>query len=147
MKKNEPKKDQSKQEIENLENQLKRSLADYQNLEKRVAEERVGWIKSANKDLILKLLSVLDNLYLANKHLNNDEGLRLSIQKFHGILAQEGLEDFNTLGMSFDPSIMEAMGVKEGEDGRVLEEVRPGYKLHGKILRPAQVIVGKGELN
>lgn len=126
-----------------LEDKLKRILADYQNLERRVTEEKEELKKSANRGLILHLLPVLDTLYLANKHLNNDEGLKLSIQKFHGILAQEGLEDFYTKGMKFDPSIMEAVGVKEGEEGRVLEEVRTGYKLNGKILRPAQVIVGK----
>lgn len=127
--------------VQELEDQVKRTLADYQNLEKRTNEERSSWIKSSNKTLISKLLPVLDDLYLANKHLN-DEGLRLSIQKLHGVLAQEGLEDFYAKGMNFDPAIMEAVGVKEGEEGKVLEEVRSGYKLHGEILRPAQVIVG-----
>jgi len=133
-------------EQEQLENQLKRALADYQNLEKRTGEDRSNWIKNSNKDLILKLLPVLDTLYLANKHLN-DEGLRLSIQKFHGVLQQEGVEDLSTKGMKFDPNMMEAVGAREGEEGRVLEEVRTGYKLHGEILRPAQVIVGKSNID
>lgn len=137
------KKHEDKKKFEELENQVKRTLADYQNLEKRTAEERSKWIKGSNKDLILKLLPVLDTLYLASNHLN-DEGLKLSIQKFHEILGQEGIEDFNTKGMIFDPNLMEAVGAKEGEEGRVLEEVRFGYKLHGEVLRPAQVIVGKG---
>ena len=72
------------QELE-LENQLRRALADYQNLEKRITEERSSWIRTANKSLILKLLPVLDNLLLAKKHIS-DEGLNLSVQKFLDIL-------------------------------------------------------------
>src|SRR3989344_8921655 len=129
MKKHDEKFDKKEKDLENA---LRRALADYQNLEKRIAEEKSSWVRSANKDLILRLLPVLDDLYLANKHLQN-EGLRLGIQKFHGVLAQEGLEDFHSVGMKFDPNIMEALGVREGEEGKILEEVRPGYKLNGKI--------------
>jgi len=146
MKKHEDREKVHNKRIEELENQVKRTLADYQNLEKRTVEERSKWIKNSNEDLILKLLPVLDTLYLANKHLN-DEGLRLSIQKFHGVLQQEGVEDLPAKGMKFDPNLMEAVGAREGEEGRVLEEVRTGYKLHGEILRPAQVIVGKSNID
>lgn len=144
--KNQRSKSEDQEKVQALENQIKRALADYQNLEKRTAEERARWIKNSNRELISKLLPVLDDLYLANKHLN-DEGLRLSIQKLHGVLVQEGLEDFYTKGMKFDPAIMEAVDVREGEEGIVLEEVRSGYKLHGDILRPAQVIVGKENID
>ncbi len=128
-----------------LENQLKRVLADYQNLEKRVAQEQRDRILKANKDLILKLLPVLDNLYLANQHLK-DEGLTLSIQEFLKVLDQEGVKEIgSTKGVQFDPNLMECVRVVEGEDGKVVEEVRTGYKMYDKIIRPAQVIVGKGE--
>lgn len=92
--------------------------------------------------MINKLLPVLDDLYLANNHLQ-DEGLRLTIQKFMGVLIQDGLEEYHTLGMQFSPELMEAVGTIEGEDGKVVEQVRAGYKLHGEVIRPAQVIVGK----
>jgi len=139
-KKNEKKTEEN--ELANLENQLKRALADYQNLEKRIASEKSSWIKLSNKDLINKLLPVLDDLYLANKHFQ-DEGLRLTIQKFMGVLIQGGLEEYHTLGMQFNPELMEAVGTIEGEDGKVVEQVRAGYKLNGEVIRPAQVIVGK----
>lgn len=144
MKKHEETKKQNEEnkEFENLENQLKRALADYQNLEKRIASEKSIWILSANKELIKKLLPALDDLYLTNKHLE-DEGLRLTIQKFFGILNQEGLTEFHTIGMPFNPESMEAIGTGEGEEGRVIEQVRAGYKLNGSVIRPAQVIVGK----
>lgn len=136
-------KDQNDKRTQELENQLKRVLADYQNLEKRVAQERSEWIKSGNKGLIIKLLPVLDDLMNANEHLKN-EGLGLIIQKFLGILAQEGVTLVASLrNTKFDANIMEPIGTGEGEEGRVIEQVRPAYKQHDHVLRHAQVIVGQ----
>jgi molecular chaperone GrpE len=141
MKKNEKRIEENK-EFENLENQLKRALADYQNLEKRIAEEKSSWIRIANKDLLLRLLPGLDNLILAEKH-TQDEGVKLSIKHFLDILENEGVKRIETVGQNFDPNLMEAIGTQNGENGKVLEEVRAGYLLHELVLRPAQVIVGK----
>ena len=69
------------EKFENIENQLKRALADYQNLEKRISEEKSSWIKAANKTLLLKLLPGLDSLLLAQKH-TQDEGVKVSIKHF-----------------------------------------------------------------
>jgi len=145
-------KDSEKQNLEfkNLENQLKRALADYQNLEKRIAAERQEWIKSANKDLLLRLLPGLDSLLLAEKH-TQDEGIKISIKHFLDTFEQVGVKKIETVGQSFNPEFMEAIGTVEvnpladsGQDlGKVVEEVRTGYTLFDIILRPAQVIVGK----
>ena len=129
-------------ELENLENQLKRALADYQNLEKRIHEEKSSWIKTANKELLLRLIPGLDSLILAEKH-TQDEGVKISIKHFLDILEQEGVKQIETKGKDFDPNLMEAVSAIEGEDGKVLEELRAGYVLNGQTLRPAQVIVGK----
>ena len=129
-------------ELENLENQLKRALADYQNLEKRIHEEKSSWIKTANKELLLRLIPGLDSLILAEKH-TQDEGVKISIKHFLDILEQEGVKQIETKGKDFDPNLMEAVSATEGEDGKVLEELRAGYVLNGQTLRPAQVIVGK----
>jgi len=139
-KKHEPKNEET--ELSNLENQLKRALADYQNLEKRIAEEKSSWIKIANKDLLLRLLPGLDSLILAEKH-TRDEGVKLSIRHFLDILENEGVKQMETVGKAFDPKLMEAIGTGDGESGKVLEEVRAGYILFETVLRPAQVIVGK----
>lgn len=130
-----------KEQIEQLENQLKRALADYQNLERRITHEKSTWITAANKDLILKLLPVLDNLFLASKHMD-DEGLNLSIQKFIDVLKEEGVEKIETVGHDFDPNTMECVSVVAGEAEKILEEVRPGFIMNDKVIRPAQVIVG-----
>jgi len=135
-----------KQKVEKLENQVKHVFADYQNLERRVAIEKKEWLVKANKELILKLLPALDFLLLSVKHID-DEGLRLSIQNFFDILKTEGVERVETSGKPFDPLTMECIGTKVGEEGKVLEEIRLGYRLNDMVLRPAQVIVGFAEQN
>lgn len=131
-----------KKRNEELENQVKRVLADYQNLEKRVREERINWIKTANKELLLRLLPVLDTLILAGQHVQN-QGLQLSIQQFLGVLKNEGVERIETVGKEFDPKLMECVDTVEGEEGKVVEEVRAGYTLNDQVIRPAQVRVGR----
>jgi molecular chaperone GrpE len=133
-------------ELSNLENQLKRALADYQNLEKRIADEKSSWIKASNKNLLLRLLPGLDSLLLAEKH-TQDEGVKLSIKHFLDILENEGVKKIETIGKDFDPNLMEAIGTQDGEDGKVLEETRAGYMIFDQVLRPAQVIVGSTKQN
>jgi len=135
-----------KKKIEDLENQVKRIFADYQNLEKRVATERREWLIKANKDLILRFLPALDFLLLSSKHIE-DEGLKLSIQKFFDILKDEGVEKIETVGREFDPILMEGIKTVGGEDNKVVEELRTGFKMGENVLRPAQVAVGKKETN
>ena len=133
---------QCREKNEELKNQVKRVLADYQNLEKRSREERTEWIRLANKDLLLKFLPVLDTLILAGKHFDN-QGLKLSIKQFEDVLKEEGLEKIETSGKEFDPHTMECFEVVNGEDGKVVEEVRAGYKINEKVVKPAQVKVGE----
>ncbi len=144
MKKDEKDKKQTEEneEFENLENQLKRALADYQNLEKRMASERSEWVKTANRGLLLRLLPALDNLMLAQKH-TEDKGVSLSVDQILNAFKDEGVGRIEVLGKDFDPNLMEAVSTAEGEEGKVVEEVRTGYTLFGQVLRPAQVIVGK----
>jgi len=124
-----------------LENNYKRAIADYQNLQRRTQEQKVEWIKSANRDLLLKLLPILDTLMLAQKHIT-DQGIAISIDQFLHILEQEGVTKIKTIGEEFSPHTMEAIGTAEGESGKVLEEVRAGFMMHESVLRSAQVIVG-----
>lgn len=148
---NEPKKDEAvilKEKIEELENQVKRTLADYRNLENRVQNERGEWIFKANKQLLLNILPVLDTLMLANKHSQGkDQNLNLSVQQFLDILKKEGVVRVEALGKNFDPNLMECIATVEGEDEKVIEELRTGYTLYDKVLRPARVQVGSAKQN
>lgn len=135
-----------KSALEQALDQTKRMAADYQNLEKRITEEKSSWIKIANKQLLLRLLPTLDTLMLAVKHVD-DEGLKLAISQFQDAMKAEGIERIETQGQNFDPKTMEAVEVEEGEEGKVLEAVRAGYTLNGEVLRPAQVKVGKQKID
>lgn len=134
-------------EIKRLENLWKRALADYQNLEKRTVQEKEEFVKFANSQLILKILPSLDSLEKAEKHLK-DQGLNLALKQLKEGLVQEGLEKIQTQGKDFDPEEMECVEVGQGKEGKVLDEIRAGYKLGDRVLRVAQVRVGKekGEL-
>ena len=138
-----------KSDSKNLENQvaelsdnLKRALADYQNLERRVLNERSDLIKYANQELLKKLLPSFDNLYLAEKYIK-DEGIKLTVQKLTESLEEVGVKRISVENNRFDPNSMECIEVVEGEKDMVVEEVMPGFMLFDKVIRPAQVKVGK----
>lgn len=123
-------------------NNWKKALADYQNLERRIKEEREQWVKLANKDLIEELLPILDTLVSAQNHVK-DEGVELGVKQFLAVLEKEGVSQIKTIGETFNPNTMECVSAVEGEDGKVIEEVRRGFMLKGQVLRPAQVVSGK----
>ena len=136
------KKSEEKIKLEEAINSWKRAVADYQNLEKRINDERINWIRSANKELILRLLPILDSLILAQKHAQ-DEGADLSIKQFISVLEQEGVKKIETQGKDFDPKTMECVEITAGEEGKVIEELQAGYMLHDGVLRPGKVKVGR----
>lgn len=133
-----------KQKVEDCENSYKRALADYQNLQKRVVEERQNWLKIANRELLMRLLPVLDTLILASKHRETDE-LKVSINQFLDALKAEGVTRIDAIGKMFDPQFMEVVVTIDGEEGKVLEEVRAGFMIYDRLLRPSQVKVGRKE--
>lgn len=121
----------------------KRALADYQNLVKRTETERKDFVQFAVKSFIEKLISTLDDLELAQKHLK-DNGLGLAIKKLNEMLKQEGLERIETVGKKYDIHSMEAISIVSGkEDNVVVTQHRAGYLMHQSVLRPAQVTVSK----
>jgi len=126
---------------EELENQLRRTLADYQNLERRIEEERKLLGKLSAVLLIEKLLPVLDNLENAQKHLQ-DSGLELVIKHFKEVLESEGVTEIQAKGQEFDPRLQEA--IEEGEeDNKVMKVVTKGYKMEDRVIRPAKVVVSR----
>lgn len=128
-------------EVKNFEEKYKRALADYQNLERRTEEQKKDWANFAKAQAVLKLLPILDTLMLAEKH-TQDQNFTLLIQQFIQILDKEGFKRIKTEGEIFDPLIMEPVEKREGEDGKILEEFKPGFKLGDMVVRPAYVAVG-----
>lgn len=133
------------EKVTELENNWKRALADYRNLEKRFVEEREAIVQFANSTLILRMLPILDNLEMLEKHNNSDEGLKMILVGFRELLREEGIEEIEVAGKDFDANEMDALETVEGEKGKVFEVVKKGYKLKGRVLRPASVKVGSGK--
>lgn len=124
------------------EEKYQRARADYINLERRVKLKEEEFLKFANSVLILKLLPILDDLSKASRA-NKDEGLKLVLKNFSDVLKSEGVEEVEVrVGDKFDPNIMDGTVAEgSGDDVRVSEILRKGYKIKGKVLRPTQVNV------
>ncbi|MBI2085861.1 nucleotide exchange factor GrpE [Candidatus Daviesbacteria bacterium] len=147
-----------KVEHEDLRNQLKRAVADYHNLEKRVQEGRSELTKWGTGELLVRLLPTLDHLEQALAGAGEGEkqsgwfrGVELAVKELNQVLQSEGLEqigaDPDSIGADgqFDPNLHEALDTQVGEDNKILKVIKKGYTLNGKVLRPAGVIVGKSE--
>ena len=127
-----------------LENNWKRAVADYHNLQRRTAEEQVTFAAFANQVLLRELLPVLDSLEAADRHLN-DEGLKLALKKFGEVLKDFNVTEIKAQGEVFDAAKMEAIESVSGEQNKVIEISEKGYMISDRILRVARVKVGKGE--
>lgn len=140
---------QLEQRVTDLESQLKRAVADYQNLEKRVAEGRSELTKWGTGELLVKLLPSLDHLEQALVGANDEDrksgwfrGVELAVKELNQVLQSEGLGQIAADGQ-FDPNLHEAVDTQEGNDNMILKVVRKGYTVNGKVLRPAGVVVGR----
>lgn len=122
--------------------QFKRARADYLNLEKRVASEKEVIVSFANEVLIARLLPVLDGLEKACGDVKS-EGLNLVLNEFKKVLIEAGVSEIEAKDKVFDPNFHEAVEVVEGEEGKVVDVVRKGYVLRGKVVRVVRVRVGK----
>lgn len=129
-------------QVEEWKNKYLRALADYQNLEKRKNEEIASVRKFAGEILLTRLVPVIDTFVAAANHVK-DPGLDLAIKQLVAFLEEQGVEQIQTVGKQFNPHEMECIEVIEGADNEVIEEVLPGYRLKGRVLRVAQVKVGK----
>jgi len=145
------KNDELKNKTEDLEkkceeylNGWKRERADFLNYKKEETERINSLAKFANEEIILKLLPVLDNFYLAEAHLPNGDDFKngfVQIKKqLEDFLKKEGIEPIQVLGKNFDPNTMESV---DGDGETVSEEVQRGYTLHDKLIRPAKVKLSK----
>jgi molecular chaperone GrpE len=134
---------------------LLRTTADFDNFRKRAAREKQEAIKYANESLIEKLMPVLDSFDAALHATKTDDGemtralqqgVEMVFQQFKQVLTDAGLEEVNAAGAVFDPNLHEAISLQESADvpdGNVLLQLRKGYKLRDRLLRPASVIVAK----
>lgn len=126
------------------ENNYKRALADYQNLEKRHALQRSNISKYANESLLDKILPIIDDLNRAQDHLA-DTGLQMILDRFQQLLTSEGVTPIDTKDQPFDPETMDCVEVVDGKKDIVVNTLSQGYFYNDKVLRPARVEVGSGQ--
>jgi molecular chaperone GrpE len=134
---------------------LLRNTADFENFKKRAARERQDAVKFANEALMQKLIPVLDNFESALAAVQNAggegaqsllTGVTMIYQQFKTVLTEAGLEEVEAHGKPFDPNLHEAVSQAESAEhpeGQVMQQLRRGYRLRERLLRPATVIVAK----
>jgi molecular chaperone GrpE len=134
---------------------LLRTTADFDNFKKRAARERQDAVKYANESLLQKLIPVLDNFDMAITAASNAKegaaqslqtGVNMILTQFRGALTEAGLEEIDAANKTFDPNFHEAVSQQETADvpeGQVVQQLRKGYKLRERLLRPATVVVAK----
>lgn len=116
-------------------NNWKKERANLLNYKKDEAKRIEEFARFANEDLLMEAIEVLDDLELASKEIKN-EGLSSVVNKFNDLLRKYSVERIKT-DIVFDPLLHEAVSTED--EGDKLEEVRAGYKMYGKVIRPARV--------
>jgi molecular chaperone GrpE len=128
-----------------------RIQADFINSKRRSEQEKEEMKEFANSVLICNLLPVLDDLERALSSIPPRltklpwvEGIRLIERKFHAVLEAQGVTPIKARGKPFDPNLHEAAMSTMGREGMVVKELKRGYKLRDRVIRPATVAVGSG---
>jgi molecular chaperone GrpE len=142
------------EELAQLKDSALRARADFENTRKRLLREKDEAIRYANSTLMEKLLPVFDSFELglqeAKKHKGAGpivKGFELVLKQMAEFLKENGVEPIEAEGQAFDPNLHQAIGQQESAnvpEGRVTSQVRKGYKLRERLLRPAMVFVSKG---
>jgi molecular chaperone GrpE len=151
--------DQADQRWQELATQLEeaqarhlRLAADFENYKKRARQEQLETIQYAAATLAERLLPVLDDAQRALEHAPEgaDEGwlrgVRMTFQHLEEALASVGVQPIEAVGRPFDPKLDEAIGSEESDehpDDTVLAELRRGYRMHDRVLRPSLVKVSR----
>lgn len=132
-----------------------RTSAELDNYRKRAQRERLDAIKYANESLLEKLIPIIDNFDMAmaavqNEQASSSDTLKTGVSMIHtqlkNFLLDAGLEEIDAAGKPFDPNLHEAVQQQETTEvpeGHVLKQLRKGYKLQDRLVRPASVIVSK----
>jgi molecular chaperone GrpE len=144
---------QIEQESTSYRDQYLRATADLKNFKRRTEEERASLIRNATAGLIMKLLPIVDDFELAMQHapaevrespwFSGVEGVQRKLQL---VLEGEGVRPIEAEGQPFDPNFHDAVMREDAgpvHAGRVVQDLRRGYLLHDKVIRPSMVKVGQ----
>ena len=143
-----------RREVQQAKDQYLRTLAEVDNVKKRLHREKEEFVRYAAESVVRALLPIVDSLDQALVAVDKQadpqaviKGVHLIYRQLLGLLDKEGVKRIPTVGEPFDPHKHEAVARVEAGDGMaddtVAEEVQVGYTMHGKVIRPAIVKVAK----
>jgi len=130
--------------------QYYRLAADFENYRKAMDQQLIEMNKYGSQSVVLKMVDVMDHMDQAVSHATAAvraetewfKGLQTIDNQFHETLKQFGVERIEAKGKQFDPATMEAVTqMSGGVSGEVQSEMRAGYTMHGRVIRPARVII------
>lgn len=139
-------------DLQELTDDLKRVQADFINYQRRAEEEKTQIMELAKETVIAELLPIVDDINRALAHVPKElkdnpwaQGVAQVAKQTQSVLQSFGVEPIKANGEAFDPHVHEAVSFDEGEgeDEVVVEELRKGYKLGDKVIRPSMVKVAK----
>jgi molecular chaperone GrpE len=137
--------------IQEMEEALKRSLADFDNYRKRTETQKLEMVNFAKADFMTKITPVLDNFGRAFEHLDITDpkiaGIKQIEKQLEDILATEGLKKIETIG-EFNPNLHEAISYEENADtpsDHIIAEAESGWAFNERVIKPAKVRVSKGK--
>lgn len=140
-------------ELAELKDKYVRLVAEFDNVRRRNAKERIELIGTANKYLVTELLPVMDDILRAQKSFETasdlqqvTEGVQLIFHKFIKTLENKGLKPLEAIGQPFDMELHEAItqipAPSDDMKGKVVDEIEKGYYLNDKLIRFAKVVTG-----
>ena len=136
------------------EKKLQYLLADFENLKKRTEVDVKNRVNDKLAEIMLKFLSIYDDFVRAKdalaKQKINTEGLNAILKNMHSYLSEYGVTPIDALGEIFDPKLHEAIAIKEDsslDDGTITAEIRKGYILQNRVIRPSLVEISKNLQN
>jgi molecular chaperone GrpE len=144
---------QLQSDLERFRDLALRSQADFDNYRKRSAREKEDAVKYANSSLLERLIPIIDNFELGLAAASSAEkspvvaGMSMVGKQLNDFLAEFGVTPIDATGQTFDPNLHEAIAQEHDPripEGKVIRQVRRGFKLKDRLLRPANVIVSKG---
>jgi molecular chaperone GrpE len=150
--KNDKQLEELQEKYDELNDKYLRLFSEFDNYRKRTAKEKIELSKTASESIMVDLLPILDDFERALQTMENKEtdanyeGVLLIYNKFKRTLEQKGLEEINAKDAVFDTDEHEALTnvpvTDESQKGKVLDVIQKGYKLNGKVIRYARVVVG-----
>jgi molecular chaperone GrpE len=145
---------QLKAELEKYKDVALRSVADLDNYRKRMAREKDDAIRYANASFLERLIPILDNFELGIQAAKAggsqsavQDGMMMVLKQLQDFLASSGVETIDATGQHFDPNVHEAIAQEQNAEiaeGFVIRQLRKGYRLKDRLIRPANVVVSKG---